>query len=71
MQIQGGGVTANKVHNSDNDSCDGCVFYKKQLFKPSYCALNDSTAIGVAARSADALAGTNCKSHNYIWARVV
>lgn len=70
MQIQGNGITAKRVHNPDNDSCVGCVFYK-QLFGRAYCKRQHGGALDQAAEAAEALAGgTDCKSHNYIWLRV-
>lgn len=70
MQIQGNGVTAKRVHNSDNDSCVDCVFYKR-LFGMNYCSRQQGGALDQAAAAAEALAGgVDCKSHNYIWLRV-
>lgn len=71
MQIQGNGITAKRVYNPDNDNCVGCVFYK-QLFSMRCCNRQQGSELDQAAAAAEALAGgTDCKSHNYIWARVV
>lgn len=69
MQIQGDGITAKRVYNPDNYSCEGCVFRKKS-FCAYVCAKQHDSELGYAATAAEALVGADCKSHNYIWARV-